>query len=100
MLNGILTVLEVPPHPLFDPNRPTESLAKSLDFIVHKYLHKKVSTIDHVKPVVAHIQDLIELARERDFLQQFNATESIDEMTDIINLEVVRKILFSRPFCL
>lgn len=73
---------------LFDPNRPTESIANSLDFLARKYLHEKMSTISHVKPIVAHIQDLMELARDHDFLQQLNTPEFNDKMTDIINLEV------------
>lgn len=93
MYNGILTVLEAPPHVLFDPNRPTESIAKSLDFLAHKYLHKKISTIDHVKPAVTHIQDLMELVRDHEFLQQLSEPEFNDKMTDIFNLEVIHNIL-------
>lgn len=92
MYNGMLTMLEAPSDALFDPNRPTQSISKSLDFIAQKYLHKKMSTIDYVKPAVAHIQGLMEMAKDHEFLQQLNEPELSDKMTDIINLEVLHDL--------
>lgn len=88
MFNGILLMLEVPSHALFDPNRPSESLADSLDFIAQKYWHKKISSFVYVKPVVTYIQDSIKFVREHDFLQKFNTLEINDKLIDVINLEV------------
>lgn len=94
MFNGLLTVLEAPSRVLFDPNRPTQSIANALDFLFHKYMHMKMSTIDHVRPVVAHIQHLMKLAREQDFLRQIDTPEFREKMTDIINLEVSIRTIF------
>lgn len=90
MFNGILAMQEVPPHALFDENRPSESVANLFDFIAHKYLHRKISTIAYVKPVVTFIRDLMELGVARDLLQKLNTPKLNDKFIDVINLEVFK----------
>lgn len=88
MLNGFLTAQGIPPHALFDPHRPSESLAKLFDFIAREHLHTKISTIVYVKPAVTYVKDLVKLGKARGLLQKFNATELSDKLTDTVNLEV------------
>lgn len=88
MGNGFLTAQGVPPHALFDPHRPSESLANLFDFIAREHLHTKISTIVYVKPAVTYVKDLVKLGKARGLLQKFNATELSDKLTDTVNLEV------------
>lgn len=88
MFNGFLTAQSIPPHALFDPHRPSESLANLLDFIAREHLHTKLSTIVYVKPAVTYVKDLVKLGKARGLLQKFNATELSDKLTDTVNLEV------------
>lgn len=88
MFNGFLTAQGIPPQALFDPHRPSESLANLLDFIAREHLHTKISTIVYVKPAVTYVKDLVKLGKARGVLQKFNATELSDKLTDTVNLEV------------
>lgn len=88
MANGFLTAQGIPPHALFDPHRPSESIANLLDFIAREHLHTKISTIVYVKPAVTYVKDLVKLGKARGLLQKFNATELSDKLTDTVNLEV------------
>lgn len=88
MVNGFLTAQGIPPHALFDPHRPSESLANLFDFIAREHLHTKISTIVYVKPAVTYVKDLVKLGKARGLLQKFNATELSDKLTDTVNLEV------------
>lgn len=88
MFNGFLTAQGIPSHALFDPHRPSESLANLFDFIGREYLHTKISTIVYVKPAVTYVKDLVKLGKARGLLQKFNATELSDKLTDTVNLEV------------
>lgn len=88
MFNGFLTAQGIPPQALFDPHRPSESLANLLDFISREHLHTKISTIVYVKPAVTYVKDLVKLGKARGVLQKFNATELSDKLTDTVNLEV------------
>lgn len=88
MFNGFLTAQGIPPHALFDPHRPSESIANLLDFIAREHLHTKISTIVYVKPAVTYVKDLVKLGKARGLLQKFNATELSDKLTDTVNLEV------------
>lgn len=88
MVNGFLTAQGIPPHSLFDPHRPSESLANLFDFIAREHLHTKISTIVYVKPAVSYVKDLVKLGKARGLLQKFNATELSDKLTDTVNLEV------------
>lgn len=88
MVNGFLTAQGIPPHSLFDPHRPSESLANLFDFIAREHLHTKLSTIVYVKPAVSYVKDLVKLGKARGLLQKFNATELSDKLTDTVNLEV------------
>lgn len=99
MLNGFLTAQGIPPHAMFDPHRPSESLANLFDFIAREHLHTKLSTIVYVKPAVTYVKDLVKLGKARGLLQKFNATELSDKLTDTVNLEVC-KDKFSRFICL
>lgn len=93
MLNGFLTAQGIPPHALFDPHRPSESLANLFDFIAREHLHTKISTIVYVKPAVTYVKDLVKLGKARGLLQKFNATELSDKLTDTVNLEVIEPVL-------
>lgn len=88
VLNGFLTTQGMPPHVLFDPHRPSESIANLLDFIAREHLHTKMATIVYVKPAVTYVKDLVKLGRNRGLLQKFNSTELSDRLTDTVNLEV------------
>lgn len=94
MFNGFLTAQGIPPHALFDPHRPSESLANLLDFIAREHLHTKISTIVYVKPAVTYVKDLVKLGKARGLLQKFNATELSDKLTDTVNLEVFTFFLY------
>ncbi|XP_055321774.1 uncharacterized protein LOC129577939 [Sitodiplosis mosellana] len=93
MINGFLTAQGIPPHALFDPHRPSESLANLFDFIAREHLHTKISTIVYVKPAVTYVRDLVKLGKARGLLQKFNATELSDKLTDTVNLEVIEPVL-------
>lgn len=93
MFNSILMMQEVPSHALFDVNRPSESIANLLDFIAHKYLHKKISSIAYVQPIVTYISDLITMDVAHDLFQIVNTPKLNDMFIDIINLEVIYNIL-------
>lgn len=88
MFNGFLTAQGIPPHALFDPHRPSDSLANLFDFVAREHLQTKLSTIVYVKPAVAYVKDLVKLGKARGLLQKFNATELSDKLTDAVNLEV------------
>lgn len=88
MLNGFLTTQGMPARTLFDPHRPSESIANLLDFIAREHLHTKLSTIVYVKPAVTYVKDLVKLGKARGLLQKFNSTELSDRLTDTVNLEV------------
>lgn len=99
MCNGFLTAQGIPSHALFDPHRPSESLANLFDFIAREHLHTKISTVVYVKPAVAYVKDLVKLGKARGLLQKFNATELSDKLTDTVNLEVSPNlVLFSTVF--
>lgn len=88
MLNAFLTVQQFPSDTLFDPKRPSESIANLLNFITRKYVGKKVSSITYVKPIVTFVKGFMDLANARVLLQKLNANEISDKLTDAINLEV------------
>lgn len=88
MFNGFLTAQGIPSNALFDPHRPSESLANLFDFIAREHLHTKISTVVYVKPAVTYVKDLVKLGKARGLLQKFNATELSDKLTDTVNLEV------------
>ena len=94
MFNGILTMQKIPSHLLFDPNRPSQSIADLLDFMAQKYLQKEISSIVYVKPAVAYIKESIKLIKSHDFVLELNKPEFRDEVTDAFNLEVLFSINF------
>lgn len=93
MFNGFLQSQNVPAKAHFDPARPSETLSQLVDHVARQYLHTKVASITYVKPAVAYVRDLLRLGEARGLLQQFNATELSDRLTDTVNLEILEPVL-------
>lgn len=88
MANGFLQSQGIPKQALFDPQRPSETVANLVDHIAREYLQTKFSSLIYVKPAVSYAKDLFKLGKARGLLQKFNATELSDKLTDTLNLEV------------
>lgn len=88
MINGFLQSQGIPKHALFDPQRPSETIANLVDHIALEYLQTKFKSLTYVKPAVNYAKDLFKLGKARGLLQKFNATELSDKLTDTFNLEV------------
>lgn len=88
MVNGFLQAQGIPKHALFDPQRPSETIAHLVDYIAQHYMQTKFSSLTYVKPAVSYAKDLLKLGKARGLLQKFNATELSDKLTDTFNLEV------------
>lgn len=88
MINGFLQSQGMPKHALFDPQRPSETIANLVDYVAREYLQTKFSSLIYVKPAVTYVKDLFKLGKARGLLQKFNATELSDKLTDTLNLEV------------
>lgn len=88
MVNGFLQAQGIPKHALFDPQRPSETIAHLVDYIAQHYMQTKFSSLTYVKPAVSYAKDLFKLGKARGLLQKFNATELSDKLTDTFNLEV------------
>lgn len=95
MINGFLQSQGIPKHALFDPQRPSETIANLIDYVAREYLHTKFSSLIYVEPAVAYVKGLFQLGKARGLLQKFNATELSDKLTDTLNLEVGIRILFN-----
>lgn len=97
MLNGFLQSQGVPNAALFDPSRPSETISNLVDHVSRYHLNTKIASITYVKPAVNYIKDIFKLGKARGLLQQFNATELSDKLTDTVNLEVSIRRMYMLP---
>lgn len=88
MVNGFLQSQAFPKKTFVDLQRPTETLSNLINFAVNKYLMVSIDSEPYVKPVVGYVKDVVELGKNREYLQKMNTTELSTKLTDTLNLEV------------
>ncbi|XP_053681651.1 uncharacterized protein LOC128732396 [Sabethes cyaneus] len=93
MANGFLQSRGYPKQTMLDINRPSETISNLIDHIAKKHLQVKIVSVTYVKPAVNYVKDLLKLGKAKQFLQQYNATELTDKLTDTLNLEVIEPVL-------
>ncbi|XP_058454517.1 uncharacterized protein LOC131432322 [Malaya genurostris] len=93
MANGFLQSRGYPKQTMLDINRPSETISNLIDYTAKKHLQVKISSVTYVKPAVNYVKDLLKLGKAKQILQQYNATELTDKLTDTLNLEVIEPVL-------
>lgn len=92
-VNNFLKGQGVPKSALFDPKRPTESIAALINYFPMKYMNLKMDSMAAIKPAVEYAQELIRLAENKGFLgRAIDSTELTHKLTDTINLEILEPI--------
>jgi hypothetical protein len=89
MLNGFLQSQGFPKKTLFDVQKPSETISNLINHAVKKNLMVDINSMPYVKPVIGYVKDVLELGKNREFLQQMNTTELSSKLTDTLNLEVI-----------
>jgi TPP-dependent trihydroxycyclohexane-1,2-dione (THcHDO) dehydratase len=87
MVNGFLQAQGFPTKAHIDMSRASDSISNLIDHAVKKHLNVKISSVEYVKPAVKYVKELLKIGRARELLQQLNATEMSDKLTDTLNLE-------------
>ena len=88
LVNGFLKSNNYPKTTFIDIDRPSETFSNLIDYTAKRHLQVKVHSMQYIKPAIIYVQDLLKLGKARGLLQQFNATEISDKLTDTLNLEV------------
>lgn len=88
MLNGFLQSQGFPKKTHFDIQQPSETISNLINHAVKKNLMVDIDSKPYVKPAVSYIKDVLELGKNREYLQKMNTTELSNKLTDTLNLEV------------
>ena len=92
MFNGFLQSQGFPKKTYLDVTKPSESFSMMINYTVKKYLTVDVDSTPYVKPVVNYVKDVVELGKNREYLQKMNTTELSTKLTDTLNLEVIVRL--------
>ena len=95
MINGVLQSQGFPKQTHIDMTRPSDSISNLIDHVAKKHLNVKISSVEYVKPAVKYVKELLKIGRARELLQQLNATEMSEKLTDTLNLEVIKKNIYT-----
>jgi hypothetical protein len=88
MVNGFLQSQGFPKKALLDLQRPSETLSNLINYAVNMKLMVSIDSTPYVTPIVGYVKDVIELGKNREYLQKMNTTELSTKLTDALNLEV------------
>ncbi|XP_015179153.1 PREDICTED: uncharacterized protein LOC107067825 [Polistes dominula] len=94
--NSFLKSQGYPRSVMFDANKPTESISRLLNVAARKHLNMKIDSSQYVRPAIAYIQELVNLASEKGFIMsKISARELSNKLSDTINNDIVEPILRS-----
>ncbi|XP_014207126.1 uncharacterized protein LOC106638481 [Copidosoma floridanum] len=84
--NSFLKSQGFPKTVMFEPSRPTESLSRLANLVARRHLNMNVDSYQYIKPAVAYVQELMNLASEKGFIMsRINARELSNKLSESIN---------------
>ncbi|XP_017889842.1 uncharacterized protein LOC108630832 isoform X2 [Ceratina calcarata] len=94
--NSFLKSQGFPKSAMFDSMRPIESLSRLINAVGKRHLGMKIDSSQYIKPAVAYIKELINLASEKGFIMsRVNARTISNRLSDMLNNDIVNPVLKS-----
>lgn len=79
---------------MFDPLKPTESIIRLVNAVAKRHLSLGIDSSTYIKPAVAYVQELVNLASEKGFIMsRINARELSSRLSETINDDVIGPLL-------
>lgn len=92
--NTFLKSQGFPKSVMFEPSRPAESLSRLINAVAKRHLNMNVDSSQYIKPAVAYIQELMNLATEKGFIvSRINARELSNKLSNTINNDIIGPLL-------
>lgn len=94
--NSFLKSQGYPKTVMFDANKPSDSITRLLNAVMRRHLGMNIDSSQYVRPAIAYIQELINLASEKGFIMsRISARELSNKLSETINNDITGPILKS-----